>query len=128
MQKEIVDIKSMEYVKNLKKQLFNNEISKYDIAHKMFRRDNADWIITSVNKAKLKITYLNGDVRTLPTYNALVKRIKWSSAEFYKRKRRQYIKEYYKKINALTKLKAKLKTNTLGSVFSNLKINAVAPQ
>tara|TARA_R110001599_G_C11901004_1_gene626316 strand:+ start:251 stop:637 length:387 start_codon:yes stop_codon:yes gene_type:complete len=128
MQKEIVDIQSMEYVKNLKKQLFNNEISKYDIAHKMFRRDNADWIITSVNKAKLKITYLNGDVRTLPTYNELVKRIKWSSAEFYKRKRRQYIKEYYKKINALTKLKAKLKTNTLGSVFNNLKINVVKPQ
>ena len=120
MQKEIVDIQSMEYVKNLKKQLFNNEISKYDIAHKMFRRDNADWIITSVNKAKLKITYLNGDVRTLPTYNALVKRIKWSGAEFYKRKRRQY--------NQGCKLKAKLKTNTLGSVFNNLKINVVKPQ
>jgi len=30
MKKEIVDIQSMEYVKKLKKQLFNNEISKYD--------------------------------------------------------------------------------------------------
>ena len=128
MKKEIVDIQSMEYVKKLKQQLFNNEISKYDIAHKMFRRDNADWIITHVDKAKLKITYLNGDVRVLPTYSELMKRINWSSAKFYKRKRRQYIKEYYKTINRITKLKAQLRTNTLGNVFKDLKINVLKTQ
>ncbi len=126
MQKEIIDFKSPNYYKQLKKKLFNNEISKYDIAHKMFRRDNADWIIKHVDKAKLKITYLNGDVRVLPTYNELMKRINWSSAKFYKRKRRQYIKEYYKTINRITKLKAQLKTNTLGNVFKNLKIKGLA--
>ena len=128
MKKEIVDIQSMEYVKKLKQQLFNNEISRYDIAHKMFRRANADWIIKHVDKAKLTITYLNGVTRKLPTYNELMKRVRWSSADHYKAKRREYIKKYYRVINALTKHKAKFKTNTLGNVFKNLKTNVLKTQ
>tara|TARA_R100000654_G_scaffold22651_3_gene44894 strand:+ start:2882 stop:3268 length:387 start_codon:yes stop_codon:yes gene_type:complete len=128
MKKEITNIQSYEYVKQLKKQLFNKEISKYDIAHKMFRRANADWIIKHVNKAKLTITYLNGKTRKLPTYNELMKRVKWSNADHYKHKRREYIKKYYKVINAFTKHRAKFKTNTLGNVFNNLKINVLKTQ
>ena len=114
MQKEIIDFKSPNYYKQLKKKLFNNEISKYDIAHK------------NVDKAKLTITYLNGVTRTLPTYNELMKRVRWSSADHYKAKRREYIKKYYRVINALTKHKAKFKTNTLGNVFKNLKTKGLA--
>ena len=128
MQKEIIDFKSPNYYKQLKKKLFNNEISRYDIAHKMFRRANADWIIKHVDKAKLTITYLNGVTRKLPTYNELMKRVRWSSADHYKAKRREYIKKYYRVINALTKHKAKFKTNTLGNVFNNLKTNVLKTQ
>ena len=74
MKKEIYKITS-QYMRDLKKQLDNKEISKYDIAHASFRKNNADWIITDVNKTKLTITYLNGDVRVLPTYNELMRRV-----------------------------------------------------
>ena len=54
MKKEIYEISS-QYMRDLKKLLDKNKISRYDIAHKSFRKNNADWIITNVNKAKLTI-------------------------------------------------------------------------
>ena len=125
MKKEIVDIKSLDYVKKLKQQLFNKEISRYDIAHKMYRRSNADWIIKHVDKVQLKITYLNGDVRVLPTYNKLRQRVGWCNID-YKSKRRKYIKKYYKIINAFTKHRAKLKSNTLANCVKSFNIKQLA--
>ena len=124
--KETLEITS-QYMKDLKKQLMNNKISKYDIAHQSFRKNNADWIIKHVDKAKLKITYLNGDVRILPTYNELMRRVGWANNS-YKSARRKFIKRYYKVINAFTKHRAKFKTNTLGNVFNNLKTNVLKAQ
>ena len=126
MKKEIYEI-STQYMRDLKKLLDKKEISQYDIAHQSFRKNNADWIIKHVNKAKLTITYLNGDVRTLPTYNELMRRVSWGNNS-YKSARRKFIKRYYKVINAFTKHRAKFKTNTLGNVFKKLKINALATQ
>ena len=96
MKKEIYEISS-QYMRDLKKLLDNKEISQYDIAHKSFRKNNAEWIIKYVNKAKLTITYLNGDVRVLPTYNELMRRVGWCNS-IYKNSRRKYIKRYYKVI------------------------------
>ena len=126
MKKEIYEITS-QYMKDLKKQLDNREISQYDIAHKSFRKNNADWIIKHVNKAKLKITYLNGDTRTLPTYNELMRRVGWANNS-YKSARRKYIARYYKIVNAFTKHKNRFKRNTLANRFNPKQIKQLASQ
>ena len=46
---------SAQYMRDLKKLLEKKKISKYDIAHASFRKNNAYWIIKSVNKIDLKI-------------------------------------------------------------------------
>jgi hypothetical protein len=120
MQKEIYEISS-KYMKDLKKQLDNRKISPYDIAHKSFRKNNAAWIIKHVDKAKLKITYLNGDIRKEPTYSKLMKRISWCNG-IYKSSRRKYIKRYYKIVNAFTKHRAQLKSNTLANCVKSFNI------
>jgi len=127
MPKEILDIQSLDYVKKLKKQLLNKEISQYDIAHKMFRRKNADWIITHVNKAKLSVSYLNGRTRIEPTYIDLMKRIGWCNG-IYKSKRRKYIKRYYKIVNAFTKHRNKFKSNALANRLNPQQIKQLASQ
>ena len=126
MKKEIYEITS-QYMKDLKKQLDNREISQYDIAHKSFRKNNADWIIKHVNKAKLKITYLNGDTRTLPTYNELMRRVSWSNND-YKSARRKFIARYYKIVNAFTKHKNRFKRNTIASKLNPQQIRKLASQ
>ena len=100
------------HMKDLKKLLNNKEISQYDIAHQSFRKNNADWIIKHVNKAKLTITYLNGDTRILPTYNDLMKRVGWSNKD-YKSARRKFIARYYKIVNTFTKHRNRFKRNII---------------
>ena len=99
-------------MRDLKKLLIKKKISKYDIAHASFRKNNAYMIIKSVDKIDFKITYLNGDVRQLSTYNDLMKRIKMAN-EDYKPLRRKFIKKYYKIVNAFTKHRAKLRNNNV---------------
>ena len=111
MSKEIYEI-STEYMRDLKKLLNKKKISEYNMAHASFRKNNASWIIKAVNKIDLEITYLNGDVRKLPTYNELMKRIKMAN-EDYKPLRRKFIKKYYKIVNAFTKHRAKLRNNNV---------------
>ena len=126
MKKEIYEISS-QYMRDLKKLLDNKEISQYDIAHKSFRKNNAEWIIKYVNKAKLTITYLNGDVRVLPTYNDLMKIVNWSNSD-YKSARRKFIKRYYKIVNAFTKHRNRFKRNTLASKLNPQQIRQLASQ
>jgi len=126
MKKEIYEISS-QYMKDLKKLLDNKKISQYDIAHQSFRKNNADWIIKHVNKAKLTITYLNGTTRILPTYNELMKRVNWSNND-YKSARRKFIKKYYKIINAFTKHRNRFKTNTIANKLSPQQIKQLASQ
>ena len=115
MQKEIYEI-STQYMRDLKKLLQEGKISKYDIAHASFRKNNSYWIIKSKDPIKLTITYLNGDVITLPTYNDLMKRVKMAN-EDYKPARRKFIKRYYKVINAFHKHRSRLKkkANTIAN-------------
>ena len=126
MKKEIYEISS-QYMRDLKKLLDNKKISQYDIAHQSFRKNNADWIITNVNKAKLTITYLNGDVRVLPTYAELMKRVSWSNND-YKSLRRKFIKKYYKIVNAFTKHRNRFKRNTIASKLNPQQIKQLASQ
>ncbi len=114
MKNEIYEISSA-YMSDLKKLLKEKKVSKYDIAHASFRKNNSAWIIQNVNKAKLTITYLCGDTKQFPTYNSLMKEIKIVNEE-YKPLRRKFIKRYYKIVNALTKHRATRKksiSNTL---------------
>jgi len=126
MKKEIYEITS-KYMKDLKKQLDNKEISQYDIAHKSFRKNNADWIIKHVNKAKLTITYLNGTTRVLPTYTDLMKRVGWGNNS-YKSARRKFIKKYYKIVHAFTKHKARFKKNTIANKLDSKQVKALEKQ
>jgi len=126
MKKEIYEISS-QYMRDLKKLLDNKEISQYDIAHQSFRKNNADWIIKHVNKAKLTITYLNGTTRVLPTYNDLMRRVSWSNND-YKSARRKFIKRYYKIVNAFTKHRNRFKRNTLANKLSPEQIKQLALQ
>ena len=118
---------SAQYMRDLKKLLEKKKISKYDIAHASFRKNNAYWIIKSVNKIDLTITYLNGDVKKLPTYNDLMKRVKMAN-EDYKPARRRFIAKYYKIINAFAKHRAKFKKNTIGNRLNPQEIKALASQ
>ena len=118
---------SAQYMRDLKKLLEKKKISKYDIAHASFRKNNAYWIIKSVNKIDLTITYLSGDVKKLPTYNDLMKRVKMAN-EDYKPARRKFIDRYYKVINALTRHKARFKKNTIGSTLDPAEVKALASQ
>ena len=120
MQNEIYEL-STEYMKDLKKLLKKGKISKYRIAHASFRKNNSHWIIKSKDKIKLTITYLNGDVIKLPTYNELMKRVKWANDD-YKPARRKFIAKYYKVINAFHKHRARLKNKT------NSIANALTPE
>ena len=126
MEKEIYEISS-QYMKDLKKLLDNKKISQYDIAHQSFRKNNADWIIKHVNKAKLTITYLNGTTRVLPTYTELMKRVNWSNND-YKSARRKFIARYYKIVNAFTKHKNRFKRNTIANKLSPEQIKLLASQ
>lgn len=126
MKKEIYEISS-QYMKDLKKLLDKKEISQYDIAHQSFRKNNADWIIKHVNKAKLTITYLNGDTRVLPTYNELMKRVSWSNKD-YKSARRRFIKRYYKIVNTFTKHRNRFNKNTIANTIDPQKIKQLASQ
>jgi len=126
MKKEIYEISS-QYMRDLKKLLDANKISQYDIAHKSFRKNNADWIITNVNKAKLTITYLNGDTRVLPTYTELMRRVSWGNND-YKSARRKFIKKYYKIVNAFTKHRARFKKNTIANKLSPEQVRLLAQQ
>ena len=124
MKKEIYELSS-EYMRDLKKLLDKKKISQYDIAHQSFRKNNADWIIKHVNKAKLTITYLNGATRVLPTYNDLMRRVSWSNND-YKSARRKFIKRYYKVVNAFTKHKNRFKLNTIANKLSPKEIKLLA--
>ena len=126
MKKEIYEISS-QYMKDLKKLLDKKEISQYDIAHQSFRKNNADWIIKHVNKAKLTITYLNGDTRVLPTYNELMKRVGWSNKD-YKSARRRFIKRYYKIVNTFTKHRNRFNKNTIANTIDPQKVKQLASQ
>ena len=126
MKKEIYEISS-QYMRDLKKLLDNKEISQYDIAHQSFRKNNAEWIIKHVNKAKLTITYLNGTTRVLPTYTELMKRVSWSNND-YKSARRKFIKRYYKIVNAFTKHRTRFKNNTIASKLNPQQIRQLASQ
>ena len=126
MKKEIYEISS-QYMIDLKKLLDKKEISQYDIAHKSFRKNNAEWIIKHVNKAKLTITYLNGTTRVLPTYTELMKRVGWSNND-YKSARRKFIKRYYIIVNAFTKHRNRFKRNTLASKLNPQQIKQLASQ
>ena len=124
MKKEIYEI-STQYMRDLKKLLDKKEISQYDIAHQSFRKNNADWIIKHVNKAKLTITYLNGDIRILPTYNELMRRVGWSNND-YKSARRKFIKKYYRIVNSFTKHRNRFKKNTIANKLSPQQIKQLA--
>ena len=126
MKKEIYEISS-QYMKDLKKLLDKKKISQYDIAHQSFRKNNADWIIKHVNKAKLTITYLNGDTRVLPTYNELMKRVGWSNKD-YKSARRRFIKRYCKIVNTFTKHRNRFNKNTIANTIDPQKIKQLASQ
>ena len=126
MKKEIYEISS-QYMRDLKKLLDENKISRYHIAHKSFRKNNADWIITNVNKTKLTITYLNGDTRVLPTYTELMRRISWSNND-YKSARRKFIARYYRIVNAFTKHRNRFKRNTLANRLNPKQIKQLASQ
>ena len=126
MKKEIYEISS-EYMRDLKKLLDKKKISQYDIAHASFRKNNAHWIIKYVNKVDLKITYLDGTTRVLPTYNELMKRVSWSNND-YKLARRRFIKKYYKIVNAFTKHRNRFKRNTIASKLNPQQIKQLASQ
>tara|TARA_R100000742_G_C4262084_1_gene79891 strand:- start:151 stop:543 length:393 start_codon:yes stop_codon:yes gene_type:complete len=119
------------YLKDLKKLIDSksSEISKYDIAHASFRKNNAHWIIKYKDAKTLKIQYLNGKERIFSTYNEFIKRVNMSN-EDYKPQRRKYITRYYKIVNAFTKHRAKFK-KTYKSIANRLnpeQIKALASQ
>ena len=114
-------------MRDLKKQFDNNEISEYDIIHKLFRQNNNEWIIKHVNKISLTITYLNGDIRVLPTYNELMKRVKWANDD-YKPKRKRFIKEHIKTIHAFINGRTKLKNNTIANIVDYQQVKELKQQ
>ena len=127
--KETYNEISSEYMRDLKKLLDKKKISKYDIAHASFRKNNACWIIKDINKIKLSITYLNGDTKVFPTYNELMRRVAMAN-EDYKPARRKHIKKYYRIIHALTKHRARFNNNN-NSIANRLnpeQIKALASQ
>ena len=127
MQEEIYEISS-QYMRDLKKLLDKEKISKYDIAHASFRKNNAYWIIKDINKIELSITYLNGDTKVFPTYNELIRRVTMAN-EDYKPARRKHIKKYYRIIHALTKHRAKCNNNnTIANRLSPEQIRLLASQ
>ena len=118
---------SAQYMRDLKKLLEKKKISKYDIAHASFRKNNAHWIIKSVNRVDLTVTYLNGDVLQLPTYPELIRRVKMAN-EDYKPARRKFIARYYKVINALTRHRARFKRakNTIANALTPEQVKTLA--
>ena len=128
MKKEIYEISS-QYMRDLKKLVDNKEISKYDIAHASFRKNNACWIIKDINKIKLSITYLNGTTKVFPTYNELMRRMKMAN-EDYRPARRKHIKKYYRVIHALTRHRARFNNNnnTIANRLNPEQIKALASQ
>lgn len=124
MKNEIYEISSA-YMTDLKKLLKEKKISKYDIAHASFRKNNAAWIIQHVNKTNLTITYLCGDSKQFPTYNSLMKEIKIVNAE-YKPLRRRFINKYYKIINALTKHRANRKKQIISNTLTPEQVRMLA--
>ena len=100
MKKEIYELSSS-YMNDLKKLLKIKKVSQYDIAHASFRKNHAYWIIKSVDKRNLIITYLCGDTKQFTSYFKL-------NSE-YKAKRRKYITKYYNVINAFTRHRTKLR-------------------
>ena len=126
MKKEIYEISS-KYMRDLKKQFDNNKISEYDIAHKLFRQNNNEWIIKHVNKISLTITYLKEDTRVLPTYNELMKRVNWANKD-YKPARKRFIKKHIKKIHAFIKGRTKLKNNTIANIVDSQQVKALEQQ
>ena len=130
MQEEIYEISS-QYMRDLKKLLDKEKISKYDIAHASFRKTNAHWIIkkNGIDKINLSITYLNGDTRIFPTYNELIKRVTMANKD-YKPARRKHIKKYYKVIHALTRHRARFNNNnnTIANRLNPEQIKALASQ
>ena len=126
MKKEIYEISS-QYMRDLKKLLDKKEISKYDIAHASFRKNNACWIIKDTSKIELSITYLNGDTKVFPTYNELMRRVKMAN-EDYKPARRRHIKKYYRVIHALTKHRARFNNNTIANSLNPEQIRLLASQ
>lgn len=127
MKKEINELSS-EYLKQLKDKLLKGEITQYEIAHKSFRKTNADWIIKSVDKRKLCITYLCGDTKHFSSYFKLMKEVRIVNAS-YKAKRRKHITKYYNVINAFTKHRAELKKKLNNSVIKTKSIaNRLSPE
>tara|TARA_Y100000310_G_scaffold329345_1_gene399001 strand:+ start:835 stop:1227 length:393 start_codon:yes stop_codon:yes gene_type:complete len=118
MKKEIYEISSR-YMRDLKKLLNSKQITPYDIAHASFRKNNAHWIIKSIDKTDLTITYLNGDVRQFATYNELMKRMKMTN-EDYKPARKKHIKKYYEVINAYTKHRQEMKRSKKNTIANAL--------
>ena len=129
MKKESYEITSS-YMKDLKKLLKNKQVSPYDIAHASFRKNNAYWIIKSVNKKDLTITYLNGDIKEFEQRKELIKRVRMAN-EDYKPLRRKFIARYYKIINAFTKHRAEIRgrrksTNTIADRLTPEEIKLLA--
>ena len=114
----------VQYITDLKKQFEKNEITEYDVIHKLFRQHNNEWIIQDVNKINLSITYLNGDVRVLPTYNELIRRSKWANDD-YKPKRKKFIKQNIKKVHAFINSKLKLNKNTIVNILDSQQVKSL---
>ena len=108
MKKEIYEISS-KYMRDLKKLLKDKKISKYDIAHASFRKNNADCVITHVDKSSLTLTFLDNSTHVpFKSYKEFMKEISmWS--KFYKEERRNHIARYYKIVNAFTKHRAEMR-------------------
>tara|TARA_R100000808_G_C2142471_1_gene150247 strand:- start:1729 stop:2094 length:366 start_codon:yes stop_codon:yes gene_type:complete len=86
-----------DYIKKLKTLLRMKKITSYDVAHASFRKANQHCIISSTDKRKLTITFINGDVKKFPSIISLLNEIKIIN-KWYKSARRKYIKRYYKVI------------------------------
>jgi hypothetical protein len=127
MKKEIAELSS-KYLRELKTKLLKGEVSQYEIAHASFRKNNADWIIKSVDKRELTITYLCGDVKQFSNYFKLMNEVRVIN-DGYKINRKKYIARYYKIINALTKQRRAMKQKANKILVKSKSIaNRIAPE
>ena len=110
---------SSQYLKDLQKCLKQGVkgVTRYQIAHASYEKNNADLIIKKINKIDLTIKYLDGTVQKFPTYMELMKMTK-NLNNLYPKNRKSHISRYFRIINAFTKHRAerkrrKIKSNTL---------------
>lgn len=104
---------SPNYVKALRNLGANN----YEIAFTSFLRANEHWIINKIDKKKMTIHYMNGDICTYDDFVNFNKKVRMCNEDFHKTKK-SYLSRYFKVIRKLMKRKERIKDKKLEQLRS----------